>query len=76
LEKRIYLYEKIPFIIHFVLFDLFCYKRFMGCEFLLFSPCIESLKIELTLSVKSPLTPLFQRGEIPPFSKGGEEGFI
>jgi hypothetical protein len=31
---------------------------------------IESLKIELKLSAKSPLTPLFQRGEIPPFEKG------
>ena len=24
---------------------------------------------------KSPLTPLFQRGEFLPFAKGGEEGF-
>ena len=24
---------------------------------------------------KSPLTPLFQRGEFLPFSKGGQEGF-
>jgi hypothetical protein len=24
---------------------------------------------------KSPLTPLFQRGEILPFAKGGKEGF-
>jgi len=32
---------------------------------------IESLKIELSWSAKSPLSPLFQRGEIPPFEKGG-----
>ena len=35
---------------------------------------IKSLKIELTLSAKSPLTPLFQRGEIPPFDKGRSGG--
>jgi SAM-dependent methyltransferase len=31
---------------------------------------INSLKIESTWFVKSPLTPLFKRGEIPPFGKG------
>jgi hypothetical protein len=39
--------------------------------FILDNLVIESLKIELTWSAKSPLTPLFQRGEIPPFEKGG-----
>jgi len=30
--------------------------------------------IDQAIPPKSPLTPLFQRGEIPPFSKGREGG--
>ncbi|OGP88622.1 MAG: hypothetical protein A2157_04665 [Deltaproteobacteria bacterium RBG_16_47_11] len=34
-----------------------------------------SLEIELISPLESPLAPLFQRGVIPPFGKGGQEGF-
>jgi hypothetical protein len=41
-----------------------------GLENFVFRPAIYATS-ELTWSAKSPLTPLFQRGEIPPFEKGG-----
>jgi len=35
---------------------------------------INSAEIEMTWSVNSPLTPLYQRGVLPPFAKGRSGG--
>jgi hypothetical protein len=47
----------------------------IGADLIVFEPTklnlhIKSLKIDLTFPAKSPLTPLFQRGEFPPVDKG------